>query len=417
MDKRLDAIAAADAALSRLIEVQAQIDALTAVRTEALAAFDDAFTAAYPPDAAALRERARNAEAACGLRMPEGTVQRLFGKARMLTRELPTTLSGLADGRYSYRHAQALIDETAGLDADDRAAVERVALGTAATTTAAQFRRRVRKLREKRRPETMPQRAEEARTQRAVTLDPLADGMGCLMLYTGAVEAAAIYERVCEAAAREKANGDPRTISQLRADLMVDALLDRQSALGLSRTQLEALDLTPEEAAHIQETELGSFSGIVPTVMVTVPVMTLLGGTEPGMLEGVGPIDAATARRLTAEAPTLYRVLTDPETGISLSMSRTSYRVPDPLRRWLRLRDETCTFAMCGISARRCDIDHTRDWHAHDGPTDHDNLAHLSRGHHTLKHHGGWRVRQDRPGHLTWTSYLGREYTVGPASA
>ncbi len=417
MEERLDAIAQADAALSRVIEVQAQIDALMAVRTEALVAFDEAFTAAYPTDRSALRERARNAELACGLRMPEQSVQRLCGEAQILTRDLPATLAGLAEGRYSYRHAQALVDETAGLDADDRAAVERVALGTAATTTAAQFRRRVRKLREKRRPETMPQRAAEARTRRSVTMDPLADGMGCLVLYTGAVEVAAIYERVCEAAAREKADGDPRTITQLRADLMVDALLERQSALGLSRTQLQALDLTAEEAAHIQETELGSFSGIVPTVLVTVPVMTLLGGTEPGMLEGVGPIDAVTARRLTAEAPTLYRVLTDPETGISLSMSRTSYRVPDALRRWLRLRDDTCTFAMCGISARRCDIDHTRDWHAHDGPTDHDNLAHLSRGHHTLKHHGGWRVRQDKPGHLTWTSYLGREYAVAPASA
>jgi hypothetical protein len=417
MEEPLDAIAEADTALSRIIEVQAQIDALMAVRAEALVAFDDAFTAAYPPDAAALRERARNAEAACGLRMPEGTVQRLFGEARFLTRELPATLGGLAAGHYSYAHAQVLIDETAGLEADDRAAVERVALGTAATTTAAQFRRRVRKLREKRRPETMPQRAEEARTRRSVTMDPLTDGMACLMLYTGAVEIAAIYERVCEAAAREKADGDPRTITQLRADLMVDALLERHSALGLSRTQLRARSLTAEEAAHLQETELGSFSGIVPTVMVTVPVMTRRGGPVPGMRVGVGPIDAPPARRRTAEAPTLYRVLTDPETGISLSMSRTSYRVSDPLRRWLRLRDETCTFAMCGISARRCDIDHTRDWHAHDGPTDHDNLAHLSRGHHTLKHHGGWRVRQDRPGHLTWTSYLGREYTVGPASA
>ncbi len=260
MEKRLDAIAQADAALSRVIEVQAQIDALMAVRTEALVAFDEAFTAAYPTDRSALRERARNAELACGLRMPEQSVQRLCGEAQILTRDLPATLAGLAEGRYSYRHAQALVDETAGLDADDRAAVERVALGTAATTTAAQFRRRVRKLREKRRPETMPQRAAEARTRRSVTMDPLADGMGCLMLYTGAVEVAAIYERVCEAAAREKADGDPRTITQLRADLMVDALLERQSALGLSRTQLEALDLTAEEAAHIQETELGSFS-------------------------------------------------------------------------------------------------------------------------------------------------------------
>ena len=36
------------------------------------------------------------------------------------------------------------------------------------------------------------------------------------------------------------------------------------------------------------------------------------------------------------------------------------------------------------------------------------------RGHHTLKHHGGWKVRQTAPGHLTWTSYLGREYETVP---
>lgn len=71
---------------------------------------------------------------------------------------------------------------------------------------------------------------------------------------------------------------------------------------------------------------------------------------------------------------------------------------------------------MCGIRAGRCDIDHTRDW-LHDGHTDHDNLAHLSRGHHTLKHHGGWKVEQTRPGVLEWTSYLGRQYDTQPSTA
>jgi len=282
MEERLGEIAAADAALSRLVEVQAQIDALTATRAEALNAFDEAFTAAYPPNASPLRERARNAEAAAALRMPERSVQRLFGEARMLVKELPTTFARLSEGQFSYRHAQTMVDETAGLDAEDRAAVERVALGTAGTTTVSQFRRRVRRLREKRDPETMPERVKQARTRRSVSVEPAPDGMAYLTLYTGAVEASAIYERACDAAAREAADGDPRTITQLRVDLLVDALLDRHTALGLSREQLDALGLTPEEAAHIQETELGSYSGIVPTVVVTVPVMTLLGGDEPG---------------------------------------------------------------------------------------------------------------------------------------
>src|SRR3712207_8272050 len=44
-----------------------------------------------------------------------------------------------------------------------------------------------------------------------------------------------------------------------------------------------------------------------------------------------------------------------------------------------------------------CDIDHTRAW-AEDGVTVEDNLAHLCRGHHRLKHGSRWRMRQDGPG-------------------
>jgi hypothetical protein len=82
--------------------------------------------------------------------MPERSVQRLVGEARILTRDLPATYAALAEGRFSYRHAQVMIDETAGLEAEDRAVVERLGLATAGTTTVAQFRTRVRKLREKR---------------------------------------------------------------------------------------------------------------------------------------------------------------------------------------------------------------------------------------------------------------------------
>src|SRR5690606_33723376 len=163
MEPRFDPIAAADAALDRVVALQAQIDALSAARAEALEEFEEAFTAAYPPNAAALRERALTAEAACALRMPARSVQRLLGEARSLTRDLPATYTALAEGRFSYRHAQVMIDETAGLEAEDRAVVERLGLATAGTSTVAQFRTRVRKLREKRAPESMVARVREAR--------------------------------------------------------------------------------------------------------------------------------------------------------------------------------------------------------------------------------------------------------------
>ena len=387
-NERLDPVSVADAALDRVVELQAEIDALTARRTEAIHDFAHAFDAAYPPAAAAFADRARRAELACALRLPERSAENLMGEARALVERLPATLVALGQGRFSYRHAQVVVDETAGLSPDDTATVERLALGSAATQTASRFARTVRRLRERRDPSTMIERVATAFENRAVTIDPAPDGMAYLTAYLGAVDAAAIHDRLTQAGIAEQRSGDPRTLGALRADVLADALLDR-------------------------DIDRGPFHGITPTVVVTVPVQTLLGGDEPGLLEGVGPIDAATARRITAAAPGLYRLLTHPETGAALSLGRSRYQVPDGLRMWLRIRDGICRFPGCSIGTHRSDIDHTLDWQ-YGGATEHGNLAHLSRGHHTLKHHGGWKVRQTSPGYLTWTSYLGREYETEP---
>lgn len=67
----------------------------------------------------------------------------------------------------------------------------------------------------------------------------------------------------------------------------------------------------------------------------------------------------------------------------------------------------------CGIPASRCQIDHTLAWE-HGGETSVTNSAPLCQGHHTVKHHGGWRVMQTGDGSLRWTSPSGRHYTVAP---
>jgi hypothetical protein len=46
------------------------------------------------------------------------------------------------------------------------------------------------------------------------------------------------------------------------------------------------------------------------------------------MLEGYGPIDIETARRLAADAPGFTRILTHPETGAVLSLGRDRYAIP-----------------------------------------------------------------------------------------
>lgn len=90
-------------------------------------------------------------------------------------------------------------------------------------------------------------------------------------------------------------------------------------------------------------------------------------------------------------------------------------RPGEQMRRMLRARDLHCRFFGCRAPAYRCDIDHTIDA-AKGDPTSTDNLAHLCRGHHTLKHHGGWSVSQNKAGVMHWRSPTGRSYADRPPS-
>ncbi|WP_297372651.1 HNH endonuclease signature motif containing protein [Cryobacterium sp.] len=224
------------------------------------------------------------------------------------------------------------------------------------------------------------------------------DGMGTLTWYGTAQQTMAAHDRLTSVTtatqAGERQNeGIPedqrRTIAQICADAIGDLLLD---------------GVTPS----------GTGGGIRGSVMVTVPVLTAMGTSDaPGFLEGYGPIPAAAARAIAAGAPSFTRLLTHPETGTVLSVGNEPYAVPADLRRWLRLRDGTCRFRGCTRPAARSDLDDTTSWE-HGGPTDHDNLAHLCRSHHRLKHHTLWAVEQEPGGVLVWTSPAGLTHRTHP---
>ena len=172
----------------------------------------------------------------------------------------------------------------------------------------------------------------------------------------------------------------------------------------------------PEEGNSFRRIDAPIGVGIRPKVLVTVPVLTLLGRSEePGTLEGYGPIDADTARRIAARAPSFTRILTHPETGAVLSVGRDRYAVPRDLRTWLRVRDETCRFPGCNRSAGRTDVDHVTDWQ-YGGGTDYGNLVHLCRSHHRLKHHTAWSSTSTGGGRVRWLSPSGHEYQTAPAT-
>ncbi|MDQ1580689.1 MAG: hypothetical protein QOD05_1464 [Microbacteriaceae bacterium] len=339
--------------------------------------------------------RALRAELAAALRIPERTAEAQLAVSEALVHDVPDTLVALTAGEISYRHAQILVDNTAALDSATRAALEAAALPYARNLTAAKFERKIRTLRERANPESIRERHVRAASDREVVFAPARDGMAWLSAYLPAVDALGAFTRLTEWASTLQHPDEVRTLTQLRADVFRDLIIDGETADGAR--------------------------GVTAKVFVTVPALTLLDRDEllghelPATLDGYGPIDADTARMLAGHASSFIRLLTHPETGAVLSVGRDSYRVPQDLKNWLQIRDVTCRFPGCSRHASQCEIDHTHDW-AHDGQTRHDNLAHLCKSHHILKHKSDWQVAQarDGTGNLTWTSPAGRNYTTKP---
>ena len=186
---------------------------------------------------------------------------------------------------------------------------------------------------------------------------------------------------------------ETRTLAQITADVIIDLLLDGEC------------ESTPESAR-----------GIRPTVFVTVPALALAtGNPECGTAEvdGIGPIDLDTATRLVGAASEWTRILTHPETGMILSVSRDRYRPPAAIARLARWAYGTCTFPGCRVPAHRCELDHICPW-AEGGSTGICSLHPLCTSHHTIRHATLWHLEPDPGGGVTWTSPGKQQVTTPP---
>ncbi|GGC84184.1 hypothetical protein GCM10011512_08760 [Tersicoccus solisilvae] len=253
-----------------------------------------------------------------------------------------------------------------------------------------------------------------------------------------------------------------RTVAQLRADVLTDLLGGLVSDVDVLTAGLSGAaapsspDGQPAQPADGQPARRGPTGGRtrpapvpdddasravvrdvapVPQVVLTVPAATLLGDGHPGDLSPLGPIAAEEARRLaglavsfslvvtaggsppTRDGPSPHPPMRDrlpeatsspplheagagplPTTVIPVAVADgRQYRIPQQLRRALAVRDVTCRFPGCRRLADRCDVDHVTAW-VDGGRTEADNLAHLCRKHHVLKHQSGWSVEVDGPG-------------------
>jgi hypothetical protein len=421
----------ADACLDSLAEV-AKVEArMAALKVHLAAGYAGAAMAmAAPgmsPQEQAAQDMAITAEVACVLTVSERTAGAFLSEARTLTTALPLTLSALQAGSISWQHARVMIDESANLDGGGAARMEAHFLDQEAPSPArgcpagelvpARFRAKARTWRERHHPVSIEKRHSRSVADRRVEYTPDRDGMAWLSAYLPAGQAAGIWDRTTTAARALQGPEEARTLSQLRADVAATWLLTagrERTMSGTAEGMEDGIldDAIPEDGVRASHPPFGEVPSPAAQVLITVPVLSLLGLTdEPALLDGYGPVPPSMGRALVADgASSFLRVLTDPRDGAPLEIGRTSYRVPKALRQWLRLRDGKCPFPGCNNHSLDNDADHLLAW-ASGGSTGISNLGQPCPKHHRLRHTSAWTPTSasadDPPG---WTSPTGRNY-------
>ncbi|MGP4032971.1 DUF222 domain-containing protein [Pseudarthrobacter sp. 1C304] len=445
----------ADACLDRLADLSRMEAQGAALKALVAGEYLEASEALAAPEASSTaQEMAEVAEVAGVLTVSERSAGAFLGECVALTARLPLTLAALGAGTLSWQHARVMVDETANLDAAGAAALEAHFLDPAAPDPArgcpagelvpGRFRAKARTWRERHHPVSIETRHRKCAADRRVEFVPDNDGMAWFNAYLPAETAAGIWNRTTAGARALQGPEESRTLTQLRADIAATLLLNGNTGnntagsgdsadLGTAGGTHNAaggdvlsgviVDGPGRGAAERGTAGSGHLDGRdwntgvpVPVpraqVLVTVPVMSLLGVTEePAMLDGYGPIPPSMARRLVAGgADSFHRVLVDPRDGAPLEIGRTSYRVTKALRQWLRLRDAKCSFPACNNASLDNDADHLLAW-ADGGTTGITNLGQPCRKHHRLKHTTAWTpagaTKESPPG---WTSPTGRTY-------
>jgi len=417
-------------------------------------------------DASQLAMRELYAEIAAGLRLSEWQVARKVSQASTLVGSFYETLCDASAGEFSGEHATLIAE--AGVQIDDpgvRAEFEAVARDMAREMTPAQLKAGLAGLVVRLDPEGTQARVRDAVARRRVSVRELEPGLARITADVPTTEGVGAVARLREAATvlfaqnqaektAEKVENDTTTATAGPADAdtsdvaagVADAdagntakgidfdtdasdgsgsgcdadsdgtgepVFDDRSVAQIMADMFCDLLLAASFTGHgADEQARDALSAICPEVQVTIPAETLTGARVGGAtVDGFGPIDDHTARRLAGGCSMWSRVFTDQATGVPVCVDR--YRPSKRQKRFLQARDQQCRFPGCRRRAVKCDIDHTIP-HAAGGPTCLCNLEHFCERHHTLKHETAWEVEQLAGGVLIFTAPTGRQHVTRP---
>jgi hypothetical protein len=365
-------------------------------------------------------EEARH-EVGAALRLSPGTAGDRLEVALALVRRLPAVQAALAVGAIGYLQAAAIAAGLRDLPDPVAAAVADRVLVTPPGQNVAENNRAVAPAPATVDPATAAEPHARATADRTIEQMTQPDGMESTWVTLPApvskdLWAALTATATSTRAARTAAGLPPVGLDALRVDALVHAVLGTGGAdpQHPTMTTADTADTAGADRPTGPVRRLPRCScGGAQTAAVVVDLATLLGlADRPGEIPGYGPVPAAAARAMAADRD-WTRWLVDPGTGALLDLGAHRYRPSDRLRQYLTARDRRCGFPGCPKPAAQCDCDHVITF-TRGGRTITVNLGPLCRQHHNAKTHGLWRLDYDpATGTKTWTSPLGKTYTVG----
>jgi hypothetical protein len=357
------------------------------------------------------------------------TGARRVSLARALVGQLPHTYGLLARGDISAWVATIVARETAALTAQGRAVVDARLAATVASMSPRQVEAATRRAAISVDPASAVRRGRTARTDRRVSIRPAPDTMALVSGFVPVEQGVAAWASLDRAARTRRANGDPRSLSQLRADTFIERLTGQATAtavpveIGLT-IALDALLGTdtccdgagrgedPIDGSRAAGSTVATLPGYGPIPADFARDLAGMRGDPDEMGDAAGEAAAGSRVRPTdlANAGTdtgtgtggsadrarvfIRRILTDPIDHTVVAVDTRRRRFDGPLARYLIARDQHCRMPYCTAPIRH--LDHITPWRD-GGPTTATNGQGLCERHSYTKEAPGWQVRVIEP--------------------
>lgn len=303
------------------------------------------------------------------------------GHARTLFEDMPCALELLRSGVLNEWRSGLIVKEIVCLDREDRRYVDRALCSDPATLSGLSNKAVTAKahaLAAERDPAALVARARKAPGDRHVSTRPAPDVMAYLTALLPVKEAVCVQAKLGRDADAIVGSGDPGGRS--RAQIMADLLVQRVTGVASPAQVPVAVNVVISDEALSNA------------------------GDDGAVMEGHGPIPAALAREMIANAVdaeavvTLRKLFARPATGALTAMESAARLFPAGLRRFVDTRDRWCRMPWCGAPIRHHDhvVAHSRG-----GPTSAHNGAGLCAACNQAKEAPGWSARTvSAPGDL-----------------